>query len=194
MSKNKPSLLKNERGSILVVVIAALAITTGFLAFYFTEQYAIQKLDKSRVVVGSTIKTYMASVHSYLISQRSLLKTLKSPLNGDLWRCANDPNFDCPQTAPTALTVISELGDDTNPFSNPAPSAGLDLNMAPCMTYPSLNCPFRYEMTWYADCVPVAGACYAPDLYAAGKLVIATSVEGVLSLNTANYNLLVKIK
>lgn len=185
--------LQSEEGSIIVAILVALAITMGFLGFHYSEKMALQKLDKSRVIVGSSIKTHIASLHSIMTSQKSLIKTLKTPLNGDLWRCINDVEYDCPQTSPTPMTIISELGDDSNPYSSPAASSGLDLNMNTCGSYPSLTCPFRYELVWYAECV-VGGPCFSPDVYVEGKLVVAPSVVGVLNLNTANYNLLMKIR
>lgn len=184
----------NQRGSILIPLLMALGVTFASLSVYFYQMTQIRRLDSNRILVTYGLKAFTSSVQALILSQKALVKTLKSPLNGNLWRCANDVEYSCSQTAPIAMSLLTETGDDTNPFVNATAGTGLSISLAPCTGYPSLTCPFRYELHWHSECPTLAASCPSPDIIVEGNLLIASSVAGVIALNPETYNLSIKVK
>ncbi|HWU42438.1 MAG TPA: hypothetical protein VN132_03335 [Bdellovibrio sp.] len=185
---------RRQRGSIIFPLIIAVAVAVASLSIYYSQMALVHKIGNNRLMIGTALKAHVSSVQAMIISQKSMMKTLKSGLNGNLWRCLNDVEYTCTQSTPSPLSLISETGDDTNPFVDQTAGTGLSANLDPCTGYPSLNCPFRYEMTWHAECSDGTGSCKAPDLFFEGNLLVADNVKGVISLNTKTYYLLYRVR
>lgn len=184
----------NQRGSVLIPILIALGITFACLSVYFYQIAQIRRLDSGRILITTGMKAYVSSVQALLMSQRALIKTLKSGLNGDLWNCTNNVEYTCTQTTATAAALISENGDDSTPFLSPTAGNGLSQTLGNCTGYPSVACPFRYEITWRAECPAAAASCQSPSIFLEGRLLIANSIAGILSFNPAAYALTLQVK
>lgn len=186
--------LKHQSGNVIFPLLVVVAVVISSLLFYSNQTMLLRKLDSNRFGTVFSLKAYVGSVQAMLLSQKSLIKTLKTNLNGNLWRCVNDVEYVCSQVTPTDMNLITETGDDTNPFISSNPSSGLSATLAPCTGYPSLACPFRYRLQWYIECPSSAVSCQSPDVFIQGNLEIAAAVTSRLTLNPTHYSFLYKVK
>jgi hypothetical protein len=152
----------------------------------------LQKVEYQKLVHVSNLTAYTQSVKSLLISQRSLMSSLQLPANGNLYQCLNDPEYDCNVAAEQNFTLMN---DDGTVFNDPtSASNGITSTLQKCTDFPSVNCPFRYELKWSRGCVTPSGPCRTPDLYVRGQLVVGTLAGIKFNINPANYTLQVKIR
>ncbi len=183
-----------ERGSIIFPFLITMAIMVGSVSLYFAPVLLAQRKQNQNLILHSNLNVYLVSIQAILNSQRSTIKSLKSNLNVNLWRCVNDVEFLCSQTNPTSMALISETGDDSNPYVDPTAGIGVTPSLDKCSSFPSTTCPFRYELKWHAECPLQTANCQAPDIFIEGILQIAQQMAGTITLNPANYYLLIKVK
>ncbi len=183
-----------QKGSIIFPLVIAVGVAVASLSVYFNQMALIRKLDTNRLMVAAALKAHVASIQALLYSQKAMMKTLKSSLNGELWNCMNNVEYACAQLTPTGLSLISETGNDTNPFVDKTAGRGLTATLQPCSGYPSVSCPFRYELTWHAECALLTPSCNSPDIFIDGQLLIAPNVVGVVALNPTHYTISWKVR
>lgn len=186
--------LKNKKGSIIFSLLVTTGVMVASISYYFTQMSLSQKMNNNRLMISTGLKAHVVSLQSILRSQGSLIKTLKSNSNGDLWSCINNAEFFCSQLTPAPLNVFTEMGNGLVPFVDSSANKGLTESLEVCSSFPSLACPFRYELTWYAECPALTASCRSPDIFIEGGLKIAGNIVGVINLNPANYALLMRIK
>ena len=147
-----------------------------------------------KVLVLANFKIYVSSVSAILRSQTAFIKSMKSNLNGSLWSCINNVEFACAQITPFPFSLIGDTGDDTHLFNDPSPDKGLDFDVEACSGYPSIRCPFRYELSWHAECQTMTPTCQSPDIFLEGHLKISKQANTYLLLNTTNFDMLVRLR
>jgi Tfp pilus assembly protein PilE len=57
------------------------------------------------------------------------------------------------------------------------PTSGIDMTGATCNTYPSLACPFRFNLTALSQCLNGAANCAVPQVTIIGNLIIAPAFK-----------------
>ena len=189
-----PKFGRNQKGSLVFPLIIAVGVAVASLSVYYSQMAMIRRLDANRLLVAAAMKAHVASIQALLYSQKAMMKTMKSNLNGNLWRCVNDVEYECGQLTPSPLSLISETGNDTNPFVDAAPGKGLSASLAPCSGYPSVSCPFRYELNWYIECPALTPTCTVPDIFIDGNLKIADTIAGVVSMKASRFSLSLKVR
>lgn len=186
-------LLKNSKGSIIIPIITTLAVSVGLVSYYFVEYYRIRRMGDFQLIYRANVVSYMSTVKTMLKSQASFVKTMKSSLNGDLWSCLNNPDFDCQVTGEQPFSLIADNGSDASPFYDSASITGFDFDFVKCNSFPSMGCPFRYELTWSAECASV-GVCYSPGIIITGVVKTHFSFAKKIILNADNYKMMVRIR
>ncbi len=158
--------------------------------FYFNA-FQIRKLEDQKLVHVSNLTAYEYSLRALLNNQSSLMASAQLTNNSLFLRCLNDPEYDCNVTTPQHFVLLSGDGTVFNDSSDP--SRGIDSGMQTCTSFPSLTCPFRYELKWSRECVGL-GPCYSPDLIIRGELLVASLPSIKFNINPANYTFEVKVR
>lgn len=184
-----------EDGGMILPILMALSITVASLSFYFSQMIELQKISNNRLLIDANLRAYVSSLRSLIFSQRALMKTIRFSANNNLQFCINDVEFVCDQTARSPLTLVPDTwtapGDDV--ILDPAAGMGMTTKMQPCSSYPSVGCPFRYEIDWYIECPLLAASCRSPDVFLEGRLRVSDKVMGTV-LNPAAYAFSLRIK
>ena len=160
-------------------MVIAIGITAFSISYYYYNAFLFRKLEDQKIVHVSQLSAFENSVKALLAA------------NGDFYRCLNDPEFDCAVAAEQDFTLLNETGAA---FIDPTKAtSGIDSATQACNNFPSLTCPFRYELKWSRECVGL-GPCRSPDLYIRGQLKIADLPSMKFNLNVANFSFQVKIR
>lgn len=161
------------------------------VCYYYYNAFLLRKLEDQKLMHVSNLTAYVHSVKSLLNSQRAVMGSVQLPGNGDLYKCLNDPEFDCAVAAEQDFIL---LNDDGTVFNDPtSATAGIDSTAAACNSYPSIRCPFRYELKWSRECMGL-GPCRSPDLYIRGQLQVGVFSSLKFNINPVNFNLQVKLR
>ncbi len=172
-------------------MVIAIGITAFSISYYYYNAFLFRKLEDQKIVHVSQLSAFENSVKALLNSQRAFMTSAQLAANGDFYRCLNDPEFDCAVAAEQDFTLLNETGAA---FIDPTKAtSGIDSATQACNNFPSLTCPFRYELKWSRECVGL-GPCRSPDLYIRGQLKIADLPSMKFNLNVANFSFQVKIR
>lgn len=187
------NILKNKKGSIVIPLITTVAITIGLVSYYFSEYYRIRKSVDFQYIYKSNITNYISTVKTLLLSQTSFIKTMKSTKNGNLWSCLNDPEFNCLVSGAQPFNLVADDGSDASLFHDASASSGFDYDFNKCSSYPSSACPFRYELTWSAECAAPT-ICYMPGILVTGVVKFDASFSKKYIINAENFKMMVRIR
>jgi hypothetical protein len=192
-SQNRSTIrLLNHRGSILFPMVVAISIAAMSIFYYYSNAYLMRKLEDQKLSNVSNLSAYVQSVRALLNSQSALMKSVQLAGNGSLASCLNDPEFDCIGVATEQNFVLAS--EDGSIFNDPtSASNGVDPGGLACNSFPSITCPFRYELKWSRECVGL-GPCRSPDLFIRGQLVIANLSSLKFNINPSNYAFQVKLR
>jgi hypothetical protein len=185
--------LKSQKGSIIIPMITTVLVTISLVSYYYFEYYRLRRMGDVQLVYRANIVSHITTVKSVLSSQTGLIKTLKSALNSNLWDCVNNPEYDCNVSGEQPLTLITDEGSDLSPFSRGSASYGFDYDFKQCSTFPSNACPFRYELTWSAEC-PTIGVCNSPGIIVSGVVKMHSSFSKKMIINPENYKLMYRVR
>lgn len=181
----------NERGSLIFPMVIAIGISAFSISYYYYNSFMIRKMEDQKLVHVSQLSAYEQSVKALLNSQRALMLSAQLAANGDFFSCLNDPEYDCVVPSEQDFTLLNETGAM---FIDPSNATnGLDSAMQNCTTYPSITCPFRYELKWSRECIGL-GPCRTPDLFIRGQLVVASLPSIKFTINPVNFAFQVKVR
>lgn len=169
------------------------ALSSGvlYMCYFFYNSFSLQKIEDQKLVHVSNLTAYTHSIKSLLVSQVAMMSSAQLPANGNFYQCLNNPEFDCNVTAEQAFTLMNE---DGSIFNDPtSASNGITSNLQTCTNFPSVNCPFRYELKWSRECID-PGPCRTPDLFVRGQLVVGNLAGIKFNINPVNYTLQVKVR
>lgn len=186
-------ILKNRNGSIVIPLITTVAITVGLVSYYFSEYYRIRKSVDFQYIYKANIMNYMATVKTLIRSQPAFIKTMKSTKNGNLWSCLNDPEFNCLVSGAQPLSIVADDGSDANLFHDGSSSSGFDYDFNKCNSFPSIGCPFRYELSWTVECSTPSN-CRVPGILISGIVKFDSSFSKKYIINPENYKMMVRIR
>lgn len=173
-------------------MVVSLSIAAMSISYYYYNAFLMRKLEDQKLVHVSNLSAYAQSIRALLNSQAAMMKSVALPGNGDLARCLNDPEFDCIGVDTERNFIL--MSDDGTVFNDPTPANnGVDSGGLACDTFPSVNCPFRYELKWSRECVGL-GPCRSPDIFIRGQLVLANLSSFKFNINPVNYTLQVKLR
>lgn len=182
--------IRNNQGSIIFPMIVALTLAIFSISYYYYNALMIRKIEDQKLLMVFNLKAYVASSKALIVSPHAFFQSAKLTANGDFLKCLNDPEFNCPQTTEADFYLNNE---DGTLFMDMTTGVGFTPTMDSCINYPSLACPFRYELKWFAECV-VGSGCYSPDLFIRGELKVA-KLGGIRNLiNPENFKILIKIR
>lgn len=170
----------------------AIGITAMSIFYYYFNAFQMRKLEDQKLVHVSNLTAYQYSLRALLNSQNAFMASAQHASNSVFYRCLNQPDYDCNVTNPQDFTLVNADGTVLNDSSNA--SSGIDSGMQACTSFPSVSCPFRFELKWSRECVAVSGPCYSPDLYIRGQLVVADLPSVKFNINPANYIFEVKVR
>lgn len=183
--------LRHQNGSILFPLLISISITAMSVFYFYFNSFQMRRLEDQKLVHVSNLTAYQNSVRALLNSQGPLMASAQLPANGNFFRCLNDPEFNCNVTTPQNFTLLNA---DGTTFLDPSnPGQGLDSGMQICTSFPSLSCPFRYELKWTRECYGF-GPCYSPDLIIKGQLVVGDLPSVKFNINPVNYTFEVKVR
>jgi hypothetical protein len=192
--KNNPEIkkgIRHQSGSILFPLLISISITAMSVFYFYFNSFQMRKLEDQKLVHVSNLTALENSARALLNSQGPLMASAQLAANGNFFRCLNDPEFNCNVATPQNFTLLSA---DGSTFLDPTnPSQGLDSGMQTCTSFPSLSCPFRYELKWYSQCIGF-GPCYSPDLIIQGRLVVGDLPSVKFNINPVNYSFEVKVR
>jgi len=185
------SQIRGSRGSLIFPMVIAIGITAFSISYYYYNAFLFRKLEDQKLVHVSQLTAYVHSIKALLNSQSAFIQSAQLAANGDFFRCLNDPEFDCAVATEQNFTLINETGVVFNDTT--LATAGIDSATAACNSFPSITCPFRYELKWSRECVGL-GPCYSPDLYIRGQLLLGNLPSIKFNLNAVNFAFQVKVR
>jgi hypothetical protein len=169
----------------------SLTIAAMSVCYYYYNSFLLRKLEDQKLMYVSNLTAYTHSIKSLLNSQKSVMTSAQLPANGDFFKCLNDPEFDCTVATEQNFVLMNEDGSVFNDTSSA--TAGIDGTGVACNSYPSLQCPFRYELKWSRECVSV-GPCRTPDLYIRGQLFVGDFSSMKFNINPVNFTVQMKLR
>jgi hypothetical protein len=185
------TVISNTKGAALLVMMTALTSGILYMCYYFYNSFSLRKVEDQKLVHVSNLTAYTQSTKSLLISQKAFMNSAQLPVNGAFYQCLNNPEYDCNVAVEQNFTLLSE---DGTIFNDPSSAGnGITSTLLPCTSFPSVDCPFRYELKWSRECIG-SGPCRTPDLFIRGQLVVGNLAGIKFNLNPVNYTLQVKIR
>ena len=172
-------------------MMVALGVAAMSVWYYYHNAFMMRKMEDQKLVHVSNLTAYMQSVKALLKSQGGVMLSAQLPANDPFLQCLNDPEYDCQMATEQNFILMNE---DGTVFNDPTKAtAGIDSLTLACDSFPSVNCPFRYQLKWSRECVGM-GPCRSPDLFIRGELVVG-GVPGIkYNINPVNYSFQVKIR
>ncbi|MEN0057403.1 MAG: hypothetical protein AAGB31_01105 [Bdellovibrio sp.] len=182
--------IRNSRGSLIFPMVIALMIMIFSIFYFYHNAFMVRKVEDQRLLSVGGLKALVVSTKALLNSPHAFMTSAQLTSNGSFWNCLNNPNFNCNVSTEQDFNLLNE---DGTLYVDMTAGRGYTPTFESCDSYPSLACPFRYELKWFRECVG-PGACYSPDLFIRGQLVIA-NIGGLKNLiNPESYDFLVKVR
>ncbi|MGZ5278795.1 MAG: hypothetical protein ACXWC9_02560 [Pseudobdellovibrionaceae bacterium] len=194
MAEKRPSvfrIIQGSRGNLIFPMVMAIGITAFSVSYYYYNAFLFRKLEDQKLVHVSQLTAYEYSIKALLNSQAAFIQSAQLPANGDFWSCLNDPEFDCAVATEQNFALLNETGA---PFNDTTlATAGIDSAALPCNTFPSITCPFRYELKWSRECIGL-GPCQTPDLFIRGQLILGDLPSVKFNINAVNFTFQTKVR
>lgn len=158
----KPN-LKKQQGSIVYVLIIAMAIAASVLAMHFQTLGQISANDIAQQRLLQVLETKKATINEALMNGQSWLYTMQASApdssygtasNSNLTNCTNSPSYAC-STTPFNIVLANSENTVLNFISSGTGTRGFDRTGAACNNYSAAgnaDCPFRYVLQVVADC------------------------------------------
>lgn len=185
--------LRNQSGGILIAFIFCLGIAVMTIGFYYSNQFFIRKINYSKLLYLKGFEAIHDSVINVLFSPLAYVKTATDPANGDLERCLRDSTYLCP-TGTRPLSLYLDDSAPGSPWLSMLANQGLSPDLSSCNTFPSIECPFRYDLKWVAECELNQASCSLPIVNVTGTLEIHPDLPLKNFFNTSRVQLLMRIR
>lgn len=185
--------LRNQSGSFLIAFIFSLSIAVMSAAFYYNNQFFIQKISYSKLLYLKSFESLHDSVVNVLFSQAAFVKTVTSVSNAGLERCLRDSNYSCP-VGTYPLNLFIDDSPAATPWLPMATGNGLGLGLENCTSFPSMQCPFRYDLKWTSECDLNQAACPLPGIVVTGELSIHPQLPLKTFFNTDRIKLTMRLR
>lgn len=192
MIRNKHHQQRNQ-GFIVIPLIIVVALLILSSTLYYSNYYTYRRIDNSRMTYHQNLTVLQQSVKALLMSPRAFIKSGKSALNPGFWDCLTNTNVSCTTVTPAAFNLMADDGDDTHLFIDATAAHGFSTELKPCATFPSLSCPFRYNLVWEREC-PTLMPCHVPGLVVSGTLQVSSQFLKVVPLKVDSYKLYYRVR
>lgn len=155
--------LKKQHGSIVYVLIIAMAIAASVLAMHFQTLGQISANDIAQQRLLQVLEAKKATINEALMNGQSWLYTMQASApdssygtatNTNLISCTNNPSYAC-STMPFNIVLANSENTVLNFISSGSGTRGFDRTGNACNNYSSSgssDCPFRYNISVVADC------------------------------------------
>lgn len=174
-------IIENKKGqmSIIFVLILAAMVLTSILTY--TNYYVSQKTITLKLIYSTNLTILQRRIESYILNPKSFEKTMNSNLNPSLRECLQNPTVPCSANTPLALNLISE---NLNVDDSILASDNFNTEMKKCTGFPSLSCPFHFNIVWDKEC-PTAMPCLSPGYIVRVTTLVSPQFQSKVILNTS---------
>lgn len=184
---------QNARGFIIIPMIISVALLVLSATLYYANYYTYRRIDSTRLLYHQNLTVLQQTIKAHLMSPRALIKSGKSALNPGFWDCLTNTNLSCTTITPAVFNLMADDGDDSHLVIDAGAGQGLTAELKACSSYPSLACPFRYNLNWEREC-PTLMPCPVPGIIITGSLQVSAQLLKVLPLRVDNYKLFYRVR
>lgn len=185
--------LQETRGFIVIPLIIVVALLILSSTLYYANYYTYRRIDNSRMTYHQNLTVLQQSVKALLMSPRAFVKSAKSALNPNFWDCLTNTDIPCTKVTPAPFTLIPDDGDDTHLYVDMAAGKGFTAELKACSGFPSLSCPFRYNLVWEREC-PTLMPCAVPGIVVSATMQVSAQFLKVLPIKVDGYKLFYRVR